>query len=73
MRHHVLAISLGTAGQAPTKCGVLNVMRVRPCSDSLRLHASERMGMTFKNMIESKNFLELINEYVSLRLEVGLC
>lgn len=72
MRHHVLAISLGIAAQDPAKCGVLNVIHVPPCSDSLRLHLLERMEMTFKNVRESKNFIELINEYVLLRLEVRL-
>lgn len=34
---------------------------------------SQKMGMSFKNTRESKNFLELINEYLLLRPEVGLC
>jgi len=40
--------------------------------DSLGLHLSEGMEMSFKNTRGSKNLLKLISEYILLRLEVGL-
>lgn len=72
MRYHALAISLGIAGKTPTKCGVLSTPHVPPCSDSLGLHLSQGMEMSFKNTGGSKNLLKLINECILLRLEVGL-
>lgn len=73
MRYRALAISLGIVGQTPTKCGVLSMLHVPPCSDSLGLHLSQGAEMSLKNTRGSKNFLKLINEYNLLRLKVGLC
>lgn len=69
MRYHALAISLGTAGQTPAEYGVLSTAHVPLCSESLGLGLSQEM-MSFENQ---KNLLKLLNEYILLRLEVGLC